>query len=73
MRPTPARGWSQKQIQPRGDNMESEQEVVVDETGLSEKEVEPFDWEDHLYETWLDEKVEKDRKKSGEAGAQGGG
>ena len=53
--------------------MESEQEVVVDETGLSEKEVEPFDWEDHLYEAWLEEKMEKDRKKSGEAGAQGDG
>lgn len=53
--------------------MESEQEVVVDETGLSKEEVEPFDWEDHLYETWLEEKMEKDRKKSGEAGVQGGG
>ena len=53
--------------------MESEQEVVVDETGLSEKEVETFDWEDHLYEMWLEEKMEKDRKKSGEARAQGGG
>ena len=53
--------------------METEGEVVVDEPALSEEEIEPFDWEDHLYETWLEEKMEKDRKKSGEAGAQGGG
>ena len=53
--------------------MEPKQKVAVDETIVVEKEIEPFDWEDHLYEAWLEEKMEKDRKKSGEAGAQGGG
>jgi len=53
--------------------MQPDEEVVIDETILGEEEIEPFDWEDHLYEAWLEEKMEKDRKKSGEAGAQGGG
>jgi len=53
--------------------MQPEEEVVIDGTILGEEEIEPFDWEDHLYEAWLEEKMEKDRKKSGEAGAQGGG
>jgi hypothetical protein len=47
--------------------MEPNEEVVVDEPTLSEEEIEPFDWEDHLYETWLEETREKDRKKTGEA------
>ena len=46
--------------------MEPNDEVVVDETVLSEEEIEPFDWEDHLYETWLEEK--RERRKTGEAG-----
>ena len=48
--------------------MESEEEVVIDEPALSEEEVEPFDWEDHLYETWLEEQRGKGRRKTGEAG-----
>jgi len=31
--------------------MEREEEVFLDETVLGGEEVEPFDWEDHLYET----------------------
>ena len=27
-----------------------------------EEEVEPFDWEDYLYESWLEEKREQKRK-----------
>jgi hypothetical protein len=46
--------------------MEPNEQVVVDETALSEEEIEPFDWEDHLYETWLEEK--RQRRKTGEAG-----
>jgi hypothetical protein len=46
--------------------MESEDEVVVDETGVSEEGIEPFDWEDHLYETWLEEM--RERRKTGVAG-----
>jgi len=36
--------------------MESEEEVVVDEHFLAEEQIELFDWEDHLYESWLEEK-----------------
>ena len=48
--------------------MESEEEVVVDEPRVSDEEIEPFCWEDRLYETWLEEKMEKERRKLGEAG-----
>jgi hypothetical protein len=34
--------------------METE-EVVVDETLLDNEGIEPFDWEDYLYESWLEE------------------
>jgi len=42
--------------------MEPEQEVVVDETILGKEEIEPFDWEDHLYESWLEEEREKEAR-----------
>ena len=44
--------------------MEHEEEVVIDETVLGEEQIEPFDWEDYLYELWLEEKREKEEKKS---------
>jgi len=50
LRPTPARGWSQKRTIPGGGNMQPEEEV------------EPFDWEDHLYESWLEEKREREAR-----------
>ena len=34
------------------------EEVVIDETLLGEEQIEPFDWEDHLYEAWLEERRE---------------
>ena len=43
-------------------NMEPKEEVVVDETLLSEKEIEPFDWEDLLYESWREEKRGRESK-----------
>ncbi len=48
--------------------MEPEEEVVVDETILGEQEIEPFDWEDHLYESWLEERREKEKGKPADAG-----
>lgn len=68
LRPTPARGWSQKQIRPRGAEMEPEKEVVVDETILGEEEIEPFDWEDHLYESWLEEQRKQKRSRLTDTG-----
>jgi hypothetical protein len=32
------------------------EEVVVDEHIPYEEQIEPFDWEDYLYESWLEEK-----------------
>ena len=49
--------------------MEPEEEVVVDETILGEEGIEPFDWEDHLYESWLEEHLRKERRKLAEDGA----
>jgi hypothetical protein len=49
--------------------MESEEEVVIGATVVNEEEVEPFDWEDHLYETWLEEQRERKRRKVGQASA----
>ena len=62
LRPTPARGWSQKRIRPGGGNMQPKEEVVLDETVLGEEGIEPFDWEDHLYESWLEEKREREAR-----------
>ena len=35
--------------------METE-EMAIDESVVCEEQIEPFDWEDHLYEAWLEEK-----------------
>ena len=46
--------------------MESE-EVVVDVTIPCEEEIEPFDWEDYLYEAWLEEQWERKRNRPADA------
>jgi hypothetical protein len=46
-----------------------QEEVVVDETVLGEEQIEPFDWEDYLYEAWLEEKHRQKRKRAAEADA----
>ena len=48
--------------------MESE-EVVIEENVLGEEGIEPFDWEDYLYEAWLEEHLQKEKRKLAEAGA----
>jgi hypothetical protein len=48
--------------------MEPEEEAVVDETILGEEEIDYFDWEDHLYETWLEEQRERKRSKPNDTG-----
>ena len=48
--------------------MESEEEVVIDETVLGEEQIEPFDWEDLLYEAWLEEKRDQKTKRLADAG-----
>jgi len=48
--------------------MESEKEAVIGQTMLREEEIEPFDWEDHLYESWLEGHLQKKRRKPAEAG-----
>ena len=40
--------------------MQPKEEVVLDETVLGEEETGPFDWEDHLYETWHEEKRDRE-------------
>ncbi len=39
------------------------EEVVVDEHIPFQEEIEPFDWEDHLYESWLEEQHRQKRKR----------
>ena len=49
--------------------MEPEEEVVVDEPFLAEEEeIEPFDCEDYLYESWLEEKRDQKTKRLADAG-----
>jgi hypothetical protein len=48
--------------------MTPKQEIVVDEPFLAEEQVERFGWEDHLYESWLEEHLQKKRRKPAEAG-----
>ena len=48
--------------------VEQEEEVVVDEAILGEEPTEPFDWEDLLYESWLEEQHRQKRKRAAEAG-----
>ncbi len=44
------------------------EEIVLDEAALGEEEIEPFDWEDHLYEAWLEEHLQKEKRKAAAAG-----
>jgi hypothetical protein len=46
-----------------------EQEVVIDEIIPGEEQIEPFDWEDYLYESWLEEQWRQKRKRPAEASA----
>jgi hypothetical protein len=55
-------------IIPGGGKMEPE-EVVIEETDLDNEGIEPFDWEDLLYESWLEEHLQKKKRKLAEAGA----
>ena len=45
------------------------EEVVVEEVIPCEEEIEPFDWEDCLYESWLEEHLQEQKRKLAEAGA----
>jgi hypothetical protein len=44
------------------------EEVVVDEHIPYEEQIEPFDWEDYLYESWLEENLRREKRKPAEAG-----
>lgn len=44
------------------------EEVVVEELVPDNEGIEPFDWEDHLYEAWLEERREKENRKPAGAG-----
>ena len=44
------------------------EEVVVEEVVPFEEGIEPFDWEDYLYQSWLEEHLQKKRRKLAEAG-----
>ena len=46
-----------------------QEEVIVEETIRSEEQIKPFDWEDYLYESWMEEHLQKNRRKPAEAGA----
>jgi len=46
-----------------------QEEVVVEETVSDNEGIEPFDWEDHLYKSWVEEHLQKKRRKIAEAGA----
>jgi len=46
-----------------------QEEVVIEETIPDNEGIEPFDWEDYLYESWLEEKRGKERTRLAEAGA----
>jgi len=45
-----------------------QEEVAVEETIPENEGIEPFDWEDQLYEAWLEERREQKRKKAADAG-----
>ena len=49
--------------------MEQEEQVAIEVTIPCEDQIEPFDWEDHLYESWLEERRGKEKRKPTEAGA----
>ena len=42
--------------------MEPQEVVVVDETDVGEEEIKPLDWEDHLYESWREEKRDREAR-----------
>ena len=42
--------------------------AVVDEAIPYEEQIEPFDWEDYLYESWLEERREQKGKRPADAG-----
>ena len=42
--------------------------MIFDETLLGEEEIELFDWEDYLYESWLEEQREQKRKRPDDVG-----
>jgi len=44
--------------------------TIIYRDGSQREQTDPFDWEDHLYETWLEEK--RERRRTGEIGVQGG-
>jgi hypothetical protein len=45
------------------------EEVVIDERFPAEEEqIEPFDWGDYLYESWLEKCLENEKRKLAEAG-----
>ena len=48
----PCTWLASERTQPRGGSMEQE-EVAVEETIPENEGIEPFDWEDLLYESWL--------------------
>ena len=45
------------------------EEVVVEEVIPFEEGIEPFDWEDYLYESWLEEHLGRGKRKPAETGA----
>jgi len=45
-----------------------QEEMVVDGPILGEEQIEPFDWEDYLYELWLEEKRGHKRNRQADAG-----
>jgi hypothetical protein len=49
--------------------MATDTEVVTDGTIPREEGIDPFDWEDHLYESWLEEQWRQKRKRPADAGA----
>ena len=49
--------------------MDSKEEEVVDTAVPDNAGIEPFDWEDYLYESWLEEHLKKEKRKFAEAGA----
>ena len=42
--------------------------VVIDESITGKEGIEPFDWEDHLYESWLEEQWRQKRKRQADLG-----
>jgi hypothetical protein len=45
-----------------------QEEAVVEEAVFDNEGIEPFDWEDLLYESWLEENLQKEKRKAAEAG-----